>query len=189
MLELYIDIEQAVYLVYLAGGYNIVVAGAYARQIGFVLGGADKTTWLVQILTIVIAILSPPLSEAADLWGRKWILVLLSGLGVVSCVPERGTLCLTLLQVGCCITGAASSMGMALVGQVITGIACSSQPLCHAVPSEVIPRRYRPIAQAGVNVSIATAAVIVLLAGGALTRNNHNSGFRVLFYASTPFFE
>jgi MFS family permease len=73
-------------LVYLAGGYNIVVAGAYARQIGIALGGADKTTWLVQIVTIIIAVLSPPISEAADLWGRKWLLVVLSGLGVVSAI-------------------------------------------------------------------------------------------------------
>jgi MFS family permease len=73
-------------LVYLAGGYNIVVAGAYAQQIGIALGGADKTTWLVQIVTIIIAVLSPPISEAADLWGRKWLLVVLSGLGVVSTI-------------------------------------------------------------------------------------------------------
>lgn len=79
-------------------------------------------------------------------------------------------------------------MGAALGGQVISGIACSSQPLCHAVPSEVIPRRFRPFAQAGVNISIAIASVVVLLAGGALTRNNNDDGFRVLFYINAGLF-
>ncbi|KEF60632.1 uncharacterized protein A1O9_02193 [Exophiala aquamarina CBS 119918] len=162
----------SVYLAYLAGGYNIVVAGAYGRDIGIELGGESQSTWLVQIVTIIIAVLSPPISEAADLWGRKWFLVTLTALGVVGCV----------------ITGAASSMAMALGGQVLSGIACSSQPLVHAIPSEVIPRRYRAIAQAGVNISIALAAVIVLLAGGALTRNGNHAGFRVLFYINAGLF-
>ena len=79
-------------------------------------------------------------------------------------------------------------MGMAIGGQIISGIACSTQPLCHAIPSEVIPRRYRSIAQAGVNISIALAAAIGLLAGGALTRNNHYDGFRVLWYVNAGLF-
>jgi hypothetical protein len=79
-------------------------------------------------------------------------------------------------------------MTMALAGQVISGIACSSQPLCHSIPSEVIPRRYRSIAQAGVNISIALSAIIVLLAGGALVRHDHNAGFRVLFYINAGIF-
>ena len=63
-----------------------MLAGAFARQVGLAIGGADKTTWLVQIVTIVIAVLSPLISEAADLWGRKWLLVVLSGLGVVGAI-------------------------------------------------------------------------------------------------------
>jgi predicted MFS family arabinose efflux permease len=61
-----------------------VVAGAYGRDIGIELAGEPQTTWLVQIVTIVIAVLSPPISEAADLWGRKYLLVGLCVFGVVS---------------------------------------------------------------------------------------------------------
>lgn len=70
-------------MAYLAGGYNVVVAGAYGRDIGIELDGESQSTWLVQIVTIIIAVLSPPISEAADLWGRKWFLVTLTALGVV----------------------------------------------------------------------------------------------------------
>lgn len=78
------------YLVYLAGGLNIVIAGAYGRQVGLALGNVADTTWLVQILTVFIAALAPPVSEAANLWGRKWILVVLTLVGVVSDSPNAG---------------------------------------------------------------------------------------------------
>lgn len=75
---------QAVYTVYVAGIWNIVCAGAFARNIGIALGETTTTTWLVQVVVILIAILSPPIAVAADLWGRKWLLVSLTALGVVS---------------------------------------------------------------------------------------------------------
>ncbi|KAK5047456.1 hypothetical protein LTR84_006552 [Exophiala bonariae] len=162
----------SVYLAYLAGGYNIVVAGAYGRDVGIELGGEAQSIWLLQSGTIIIAVLSPAISEAADLWGRKWLLVGLSVLGVIGCV----------------VTGSASSMATALGGQILSGIACASQPLVHAIPSEVIPRQFRAFAQAGVNISIGLSAVIVLLAGGALTRNGNHAGFRVLFYINAGLF-
>jgi hypothetical protein len=79
-------------------------------------------------------------------------------------------------------------MGRALAGQVISGIAISAQALVHAIPSEVIPRRFRSIAQAGVNVSAAIGSVILLIAGGALTRNHHSWGFRTLLYVNAGLF-
>ena len=79
-------------------------------------------------------------------------------------------------------------MATALGGQILSGVACAAQPLVHAIPSEVIPRRFRALAQAGVNISIALSAVIVLLAGGALTRNGNHAGFRVMFYINAGLF-
>lgn len=79
-------------------------------------------------------------------------------------------------------------MTMALAGQGVSGIACSSQVLIHAIPSEVLPRRLRPIAQAGVNVAAATGTFIPLLFGGAVTRNYHHDGYRSLFYVNAGLF-
>ena len=79
-------------------------------------------------------------------------------------------------------------MGMAIAGQAISGIASSSQPLVHAIPSEVLPRRIRSLAQAGVNISAAAGTVISLMIGGTLTRNNNHDGFRTLFYINAGFF-
>lgn len=65
---------------------NVVGAGAYARDLAAVLGGGDKSTWLVNSLTIMTVVLSPPISEAADFWGRKWFLVGLTAMGCVSVI-------------------------------------------------------------------------------------------------------
>lgn len=135
----------------------------------------------------MIAILSPPISVAADLWGRKWILVGLTLSGVV-CIMLPSTADLIILQVGCIITGSAHSMAVVLVGQVFSGIGCSSQLLCTAIPSETLPRRYRTLAQAGANMALALASVVALLAGGALLRNNDFLNYRALFYMNAGFF-
>ena len=78
-------------------------------------------------------------------------------------------------------------MGTAIVGQIIAGISYGAQPLVHAVPSEVLPRRVRPVAQAAVNLSAALAIIFGLLVGSALTRHNI-SGFRIYWYITAGLF-
>lgn len=46
------------------------------------LGSETESAWLVQIVTILIAMLSPPMSDAADSSGRTWLLVILTALGL-----------------------------------------------------------------------------------------------------------
>ena len=72
-------------------------------------------------------------------------------------------------------------MSMAIAGQVIAGLSYGAQPLVHAIPSEVLPRRIRPFAQACVNLAAAFGTSVGLLVGGALTRHNP-SGFRTFWY-------
>jgi len=43
-------------------------------------------------------------------------------------------------------------MGVVILGEAITGISTAAQPLIHAIPSEVLPRKYRSYAQASLNV-------------------------------------
>ena len=92
-----------------------------------------------------------------------------------------------ILKIGCIIVGRANSMGMAIAGQVVAGISYGAQPLVHAVPSEVLPRRFRPVAQAAVNVAAALGSIFGLLVGGALTRHNP-SGFRTYWYIDAGLF-
>lgn len=72
-------------------------------------------------------------------------------------------------------------MNMAIAGEVVTSLSFGVQPLVHAVASEVLPRKYRPFAQAADNVAAALGGIVALLVGGAMTRNNPE-GFRNYWY-------
>src|SRR5271170_2576647 len=145
---------------------NVVGSGALARDITAVVGGASDTIWPSSTIAILTVVLSPPVSQAADYWGRKWFLV---GLTACGCV-------------GSIIVSRATSIGMAIAGFAIGGISFGAQPLLHAVTSEILPRKYRPLAQGTVNTSAALGAIIALLMGGSLTRNSHPEGFRTYWY-------
>ena len=126
---------------------------------------------MAQGLVILTALLGPPISQAADYWGRKWFIVVLSTFGVV----------------GSIVVSRADSMGQAIAGEVIIGVAYGCQPLLFAIGSEILPRRVRPAAQAGLNISGALGAIVALLAGSALTSTNP-FGFRAFWYISTGIF-
>lgn len=137
----------------------------FARNVALDIGGLDQYLWLDQAIVIVTCVLGPPVSQAADLWGRKWFLVITTGCGFV----------------GAMIIARATSMGMAIAGQVILALAYASQPLLYAVASEILPRRYRPAAQGGLNIAIGVAGILALIAGSAMVVHYHE-GFRVFWY-------
>src|SRR6266536_2504075 len=109
------------------------------REIANAVGGSGNRVWLFSAIAIVSCVLGPPISQAADYWGRKCFVVTLTLLGCV----------------GCIIVSRATSMNMAIAGEVVAGLAYGSQPLLYAVASEILPRRYRALAQAGINAFIA----------------------------------
>lgn len=143
----------------------IVGAGVYARSIAAVIGGESISSWPASAINILTAATIPPIARAADLWGRKWFLVVPTSLGFV----------------GSIIVARASSMEMAIAGFVVGGASFGAQPLVHAVASETMPRKYRSFAQGCCNAAIAVGSLFSLLVGGALT-NNNPAGFRTYWY-------
>ena len=109
--------------------------------------------------------LGPPISEAADYWGRKYLVIVLGLCGVV----------------GCIIGSRANSIGMMFAAQAIASLSMASQPLLHAITSEIIARQYRPLAQIFNNIAAGFGGVVGLLVGGALTLNNVQ-GWRTYWY-------
>lgn len=151
---------------YLAQTLNLVASGSLGLSITAVVGGSSSMIWLTSVLGILTVVLSPPVSQAADYWGRKWFLV---GLSAIGCV-------------GCIVVSRADSIGMAIAGLTVSGFSYGCQPLIHAVVSEVLPRKYRSYAQATTNMSISLGAICALLIGGAMTRNSNPVGFRSYWY-------
>ncbi|KAK5043501.1 hypothetical protein LTR84_011943 [Exophiala bonariae] len=156
----------AVNCVYLAQTFNLVASGSLGLSITAAVGGRSSMVWLTSVLGIMTVVLSPPVSQAADYWGRKWFLV---GLTIMGCV-------------GSIVVSRADSIGMVIAGLAVSGFSYGCQPLIHAVISEVLPRKYRSYAQATANMSIALGAICALLVGGALIQNPTAEGFRTYWY-------
>ncbi|KAK5047530.1 hypothetical protein LTR84_006627 [Exophiala bonariae] len=116
-------------------------------------------------MSISAACLGPPVSQAADFWGRRWFVIVLSSFGCV----------------GCIIVSRSNSIGMAIAGQGISALSQGAQPVIHAIASEILPRKHRPFAQASTNTAAFVGGILGLLVGGALT-NNNPSGFRTFWY-------
>lgn len=109
--------------------------------------------------------------QAANYWGRKWFVVILTDSGTV----------------GCLIASRANSFGLVIAGQSIGSLALGAQPLIHAIASEILPQKYRPLAQSSTNTVAAFKGVVSVLMGGALTRTSP-IGFRTYFYVTTALY-
>lgn len=157
----------AMCIIYFAQLLCIVGAGTQGQTIAAHFGSKD-VVWFSAPITILTVVLGPPVSQAADYWGRKWFLVVFSSAGVV----------------GAIIVARASSMPMAIAGFTVLGISFGVQPLLHTVAAEVLPRRWRPYAQAAALSGSSMGSVTGLLVGAALNRNYDpaSSGFRYYFY-------
>lgn len=121
-----------------------------------------------QAIVMVTCVLGPPASQAADFFGRKWLVVIGSAFGFV----------------GALIVSRASSMEMAIGGQCISSVAYIAQPILTAVASEILPRKFRPIAQGGLNAAGAAGAIVGILGGSVLTSSSI-SGWRAYWYIVT----
>ncbi|KAJ4247098.1 hypothetical protein NW762_013236 [Fusarium torreyae] len=127
----------SVNLIYFSQLVNIVGSGALTRSITAVVGGnSTDGAWFTQTIAIFTAVLGIPVSQGADLWGRKVFLVGLTAFGAI----------------GSIFVARAKNMDMALAGFAISGISYGAQPLLLAVTSEVLARKHRPWAQASINI-------------------------------------
>lgn len=143
-------------------------AGALARSITSLVGGAGNEVWFASAITICTVVLCPPVGQAADYWGRKWLLV-----GLTLCGG-----------IGAIVVSRATSIGAAIAGFTITGLSYGAQAILYTVVSEVIARKYRSWAQASIQVSGSAGGIVGLLCGGALTRHDVPGNVRVYFYIS-----
>lgn len=149
----------------MASLFCVVGAGLFGITITAYFGASSKSVWPGSILSIAQVALGPPMTQAADYWGRKWFLVTTTVAGFV----------------GSIVVSRAENVSIVLLGFGILSVGYSSQPLLHAVASEAIPRRLRPIAQASLIFAGCMGSIIGLLMGGQLLRG-HLENFRVYFY-------
>jgi MFS family permease len=134
--------------------------------------GSREVVWLGTIINIFTMTLAPSIAQAADLWGRKWFIVVTTVFGFV----------------GCLIVSRAQSMAMVLAGYAVLAVAYGGQALLFAIVSEVLPRKQRPHAQAVANVTAGFGAILGLCMGGALLKNGIAENYRIYFYVNAAIF-
>ncbi|RMZ30873.1 hypothetical protein D0859_05007 [Hortaea werneckii] len=131
------------------------------------LSGESIQTWVPNALSLVQAILCPVIANASDVFqARKAILV--------------GTCLLSFI--GAAIAPNATHIGSVVAAQVLIGFGFASVPLAYCVPSEILPRRWRPFVQSGVNLAGALGACAAPLIIGSLTERNPHTGWRFFYW-------
>lgn len=127
---------------------------------------------MAQSITIVIVVLAPPFSQVSDLWGAKWIV----------------TVALLCGGVGCIIASRAQNMATIIGAFCVIGISYGCQPLLHAIASEILPRKQRPIAQSTINVAAGTSCIVCILAAATLLRHGNYENYRIYMYVAAGMF-
>ncbi|OBU00219.2 hypothetical protein VE01_01673 [Pseudogymnoascus verrucosus] len=140
---------------------------AVLSYIGKDLNDPVRETWVPNALSLVQAVVAPVISSASDTFqARKSLLV---GCSLISFI-------------GAAIAPGSKDIYRLIVAQILIGFGFATVPLAYCVPSEILPKRWRPMVQAGMNVAAALGACIGPLIVGALTRTNSHTGWRNFYW-------
>ncbi|KAL8279780.1 hypothetical protein RQP46_007875 [Phenoliferia psychrophenolica] len=121
-------------LAFCAYVWSLVAFGLNQRSVAAAVGDPNNFIWIQNAAQLVSLVVAPPLGKISDAAGRKQIFGLVCG------------------AVGLVLTGAATSIGMAIGGSAIFGFSSASAYILSATVSEILPRRQRGMAQAIFNV-------------------------------------
>ncbi|KIW78982.1 hypothetical protein Z517_08822 [Fonsecaea pedrosoi CBS 271.37] len=135
--------------------------------IGDSLNNPKTQTWVPNSLSLVQAVLGPVISLASDTFqARKSILV--------------GSCLISLI--GAAISPGSGNIYRLIVGQTLIGFGFAAVPLAYCVPSEILPRKWRPMAQACMNIAASLGAILGPMSIGALTKRNAEDGWRKFYW-------
>lgn len=93
------------------------------------VGNKDVETWIPNALSLVQAVIGPLIASVSDMFQARKFLI------VGSCV---------LSMIGAGIAPGASTIYRVIAAQALLGVGLASVPLSYVVPSEILPRKWRP---------------------------------------------
>ncbi|KEF52257.1 uncharacterized protein A1O9_11497 [Exophiala aquamarina CBS 119918] len=151
--------------------YAMVIAlqgpPAVLTFIGRDLDATPSQTWIPNALSLVQAVLGPMISSVSDTFRvRKSILV--------------G--CCTAAFIGCAIAPGSHSIDRLIAAQTLIGVGFAVVPLAYAVPSEILPRKWRPLAQGFCNSAALLAGISGPLIIGYMVKQDAHQGWRNFYW-------
>ncbi|KAF2474092.1 MFS general substrate transporter [Lindgomyces ingoldianus] len=130
---------------------------------------SDRNTeisgWIIQGPLLMQSIFSPTVGRLSDVLDRKYM----------SSIPPLFAFA------GAVISAKAQNMSMLIGGSILIGITLSTAPIIHAIQAEVLPLKYRAVANAFSFIGASVGSIAGGLGAGALTSRSAD-GWRGVFW-------
>ncbi|KAI1102553.1 MFS general substrate transporter [Jackrogersella minutella] len=150
--------------------FVVVAAGSVIAFITRDLGEESISGWIIQGPLLMQAVLSPIVGRLSDVLDRK----------ALATIPP------VIAFVGSVVSAKATSMGMLIAGGILIGITLSTVSIVQAIPSEILPMKYRALANGFAFVGGAIGGLVGSLGAGAVT-NVDAGGWRYIFWIQAAF--
>ncbi|KAJ5022970.1 major facilitator superfamily domain-containing protein [Bipolaris maydis] len=150
--------------------FVVVAAGSVLSFIIRELGEPAIASWIIQINQnkgplLMQSVLSPPVGRLSDVLDRKLFVTIPP---LIACV-------------GAIICAKATSMSMLIGGGILIGTTLATISIVQSIPSEILPLKYRALANGLAGVAGVMGGTVGSLAAGAVT-NLSASGWRYIFW-------
>lgn len=150
--------------------FVVVAAGSVIAFIIRELGEAPLAGWVIQGPLLMQSVLSPIVGRLSDVLDRKYL----------AAVPPL------IAFVGAIISAKATSMSMLIGGGILIGTTLSTIAIVQAIPSEILPLKYRALANGFSFMGGAIGGLVGGLGAGAVT-NVDVAGWRYIFWIQAAF--
>ncbi|KAI8943356.1 hypothetical protein NX059_001373 [Plenodomus lindquistii] len=145
--------------------FVVVAAGSVLSFIIRELGEPAIASWVIQGPLLMQSVLSPPVGRLSDVLDRK----------LFATIPPL------IACVGAIICAKATSMSMLIGGGILIGITLATISIVQSIPSEILPLKYRALANGFAGVAGVLGGTVGSLAAGAVT-DLSASGWRYIFW-------
>ncbi|KAG9195027.1 hypothetical protein G6011_00147 [Alternaria panax] len=145
--------------------FVVVAAGSVLSFIIRELGQPAIASWIIQGPLLMQSVLSPPVGRLSDVLDRK----------LFATIPPL------IACIGAIICAKATSMSMLIGGGILIGTTLATISIVQSIPSEILPLKYRPLANGLAGVAGVMGGTVGSLAAGAVT-NLSASGWRYIFW-------
>ncbi|KAI1800430.1 MFS general substrate transporter [Daldinia bambusicola] len=150
--------------------FVVVAAGSVIAFIIRDLGDASIAGWVIQGPLLMQSVLSPIVGRLSDVLDRKFL----------ATVPPL------VAFVGAVVSAKATSMSMLIGGGILIGTTLATISVVQAIPSEILPLKFRALANGFAFVGGAVGGLIGSLGAGAVT-NVNVGGWRYIFWMQAAF--
>ncbi|KAI1294008.1 major facilitator superfamily domain-containing protein [Xylaria venustula] len=154
----------------LAQVFVVVAAGSVIAFIVRDLGDAPLAGWIIQGPLLIQSVLSPIVGRLSDVLDRKYL----------AAIPPL------IAFVGAVVSATAKSMPILIGGGVLIGTTLSTISIVQAIPSEILPLKFRALANGFAFIGGSLGGLIGSLGAGAVT-NVNAAGWRYIFWIQAAF--